>query len=133
MVVATNLYAQPSGKITGTVLDKDDLPVPNMNVTLLGTGNVITTKKDGKFVFTNIHPGTYSIQVSYVGFESQVQLVSVKDVQTTDVSFEIYEKTSELENVEVTERKTTYVEPLSAISTRTTMPMKRKKCKIWCF
>lgn len=124
MAVTTNLYAQTSGTITGNVLDKDNTPVPNMNVTLLGTGNVTTTKKDGKFVFTNIHPGTYSIQVSCVGFESQVQLVSVKDGQTTDVSFEIYEKTSELQNVEVTGRRTSYVEPLSAISTRTSMPMK---------
>lgn len=123
ILLALQLSAQSKCTITGQVLDKNEQPVANLNVTLLGTSNVTTTKSDGKFTFTDINPGTYSIQVSSIGYESQVQLVSVKTGETTDISFEIYEAVAELENVVVTGKRTSYIEPLSAISTRTSVPM----------
>lgn len=124
MVIAMNLSAQSTGSIKGRVLDKNEVPVPNMNVILLGTSNITTTDNNGQFSFDNINSGTYSIQVSSIGFESQVQEVSVKNDQTSDIAFEIYEKVSELGRVEVIGRKVSYVEPLSSISTRTSIPLK---------
>lgn len=117
------LSAQTSGIIKGTVVDKVSVPIPNMNVALLGTGKNVTTDRNGHFVFTDIHPGSYSVQVSSVGFESQVRVVNVKEGETADVTFEIYEKISELEDVLVTGVKKSYIEPLSSVSTRTSIPL----------
>ena len=117
------LSAQTNGTIKGIVVDKDATPVPNMNVTLLGTGKIVMTNNQGEFAFVDIHQGIYSIQVSSVGFESQVRDVSVKSGETTVITFEIYEKVSELRDVMVTGQKKTYIEPLSAISTRTSVPL----------
>ena len=122
VVVSMNLYAQ-NGTITGTVVDRNTLPIPGMTVSILGSERMVSTDANGCFQFVNIRPGTFSIQVSCLGYESQEQIVSVNAGQTTNILFEIYEQSSELEEAVVVGRKS-YIEPLSAISTRTSVPVK---------
>ena len=122
ILMSGNLRAQ-NGTITGTVVDRNDVPLPGMTVSILGSGRMVSTDANGYFRLSDVRPGTFSIQVSSQGYESQEQLVSVKAGQTTDILFEIYEQTSELEEAVIVGRKS-YIEPLSAISTRTSVPLK---------
>lgn len=122
VLFSMNLYGQ-NGTITGTVVDRNNVPLPGMTVSILGSGRMVSTDGKGYFQIANVRPGTFSIQVSSLGYESQEQIVSVKAGQTTNILFEIYEQTSELEEAVVIGRKS-YIEPLSAISTRTSVPLK---------
>ncbi len=71
------LFAQVSSQIVGTVVDPADAVVANAPVTLTSTdtGAVRTATTDslGTYRFTNINPGTYSVEVKATGFKSFTQ------------------------------------------------------------
>ncbi len=72
------LSAQETGSITGTLLDKEagDQPLPFANVIIKGTTKGTTTDFDGLYTLDNVEPGTYTIEFSFVGYET----IEVKDV-----------------------------------------------------
>lgn len=52
------------GKIYGTITDiSSGSPVPGCNVVILPSGESVTTGDDGAYVWANLQPGEYSIQV----------------------------------------------------------------------
>jgi hypothetical protein len=71
------LFAQVSSQIVGTVVDPADAVVANAPVTLTSTdtGAVRTATTDslGTYRFTNVNPGTYSVDVKAAGFKSFTQ------------------------------------------------------------
>lgn len=60
------------GLIRGIVIDPSIVPVEGATVTLLGANKEATSNADGAFVFNDLDPGTYFLEVSKVGF-SKVQ------------------------------------------------------------
>ena len=75
-----------NGKIQGTVMDTEtNLPVEFANVALLDP----TTEKPidgavaddkGKFIIPKVAPGTYSVSISFIGYETQtIKSVTVED------------------------------------------------------
>ena len=65
-----------TGDITGTVTDNTGATVSNATVTLVNTGtnekHTAQTGASGDYTFSQLGPGTYSIQVSETGFETFV-------------------------------------------------------------
>ncbi|MCK5456127.1 MAG: carboxypeptidase-like regulatory domain-containing protein, partial [Melioribacteraceae bacterium] len=88
---STMLYAGSSGKIAGTVKDKETgEALPFANVFVDGTTMGAATDIDGNFVILNVSPGLYSVTASVVGF----QKVTINDVRvnvdfTTRLEFEL--------------------------------------------
>ena len=88
---STLLYAGSSGKIAGTVKDKETgEALPFANVFVDGTTMGAATDIDGNFVILNVSPGLYSVTASVVGF----QKVTISDVRvnvdfTTRLEFEL--------------------------------------------
>ncbi len=88
ILFCSNLQAQ-SGKISGRVLDKGNSnPLMGVNVVIKGGSSMYgaATDIDGNYYIINIPPGTYSIDVSMIGYAK----VTVKDVvvnvnRTTDI------------------------------------------------
>ncbi len=72
-IYSPGLWAQTSGSISGHLSDPSGASLPDTDVTLtqLGTGTVHTTKSTGTgdYTFTEVPPGTYSIQVRHGGFK----------------------------------------------------------------
>lgn len=65
------VFAQGTGKITGTVTEAaTGDPLPGVNITITGTYYGAATDFDGKFVISNITPGTYIVEVSLIGFKT---------------------------------------------------------------
>src|SRR5690606_10306932 len=100
------------GTIKGKVLDGESgEPVPFANVTLLDGGDQVlgtTTDFDGKYTLKPIPPGTYDVQVSYVGYQTKrVTNVSVKSDKITDQDFKISQGV-DIQTVEIIE----YTKPL---------------------
>ena len=74
------------GKVKGRILDSEfNEGLPGANVFLIGTSLGASTDIDGEFLIINIPPGTYTVQVSMIGYQTRtVEQVVVKvDLTTT--------------------------------------------------
>lgn len=106
---STVALAQETGKITGVVVDAEG------GETLVGANAVIqdttlaggttlgaTTDLDGRFEIKGLAPGTYSVRLSYVGFQAKVvEGVEVSAGETTDLEVSLAPETAEMEEVVV--------------------------------
>ena len=73
-VCSPGILAQTSGSVTGHLSDPSGASLPETDVTLTeaATGTVRTTKATGTgdYTFTDVPPGTYSLQVKHGGFKA---------------------------------------------------------------
>lgn len=73
MMNCNEVYSQPKGRIYGQINDiRSDGPISNVNVTVNGTDLGATTDLDGKFTIIGILPGTYTLILSNLGYETQL-------------------------------------------------------------
>ena len=87
-----SLYAQETGSISGKVTDKKTgETLPGVNIILKGTYYGASTDMNGSFRIKNISPGTYNMEVSFIGYKS-VQYTGTKidagKTKTFDVKLE---------------------------------------------
>jgi len=109
LVYSSAAFAQTAtGKISGKIEDVENgEPIIGANVTILNTSLGASSNLDGEYVILNIVPGTYSVRVTYIGYQSQV-LEGVRAVAgiTQDVNFKLKSSAVELADVVITaERK----------------------------
>lgn len=88
LVAAAPARAQNArGTILGHIQDPSGAPIPNAKVTAanLGTGisNTFSTTSTGDFVFVNLIPGTYSVQVKANGFKAVTSAGLILQVDQT--------------------------------------------------
>lgn len=91
LLVSITTIAQ-TGTISGTLADKETgvQPLPFANVILKGTQKGAQTDFDGNYVITNVNPGTYTIEFSFVGYQTaEKPNVLVTADQTTTVNAEL--------------------------------------------
>ncbi len=63
-------FAQDKATLTGNVTDSDDgNPLPGANIVLVGTTMGAASSVSGNFTVGNIPPGTYTVRVSFIGYE----------------------------------------------------------------
>ena len=68
---ASSAWGQ-SASISGSVTDAaDDSPLVGANVVVLGTGFGAATDAEGRYLVANLPPGTYTIRISFTGFETE--------------------------------------------------------------
>jgi len=74
LVFTTNLFSQSSaGKLAGKVVDAETQePLIGANIVLLNTSLGAACDIDGNYFILNITPGTYDVQISFVGYTSKV-------------------------------------------------------------
>jgi len=74
---ASGLYGQGYGTITGTVTDPSGAPVASATIkavqTQTGRETVVTSGREGEFIFTTLLPSTYRLSVSAKGFQTYTQ------------------------------------------------------------
>ncbi|HEX7846785.1 MAG TPA: carboxypeptidase-like regulatory domain-containing protein, partial [Chitinophagaceae bacterium] len=68
--------------ITGVVKDEHNNYVSGASVIIKETNNGTQTTADGCFAFTGIAPGTYTIEVSFVGYSTEQQTFNVGNEST---------------------------------------------------
>ncbi len=70
--------AQRTGTLTGEVRDAEtDEPLPGANVVLTETSLGASTNADGSYTIEGIPEGTYTVRVSFVGYETMTVNVSI--------------------------------------------------------
>ena len=100
LMIAGSVFAGTTGKIVGTVTQqRDGEPLVGVNVAILELGMGAATDADGYFFITNVPPGSYTLQISYIGYQTvEYRNVNVSVDQTTEVRVPMQETTVQLEN-----------------------------------
>jgi iron complex outermembrane receptor protein len=93
--------AQQHGSISGTITTADGQPAEFVNVIIVGTNKATNTDTNGKFEIKRVTPGSYTLQVSFIGFDPKEQSVEVTAGQSTTAQFVLNETSQELDAIEV--------------------------------
>mgnify|MGYP005838533419 FL=1 len=95
-------YAQ-QGVIRGQVMDRDTREgLPGANIVVQGTTLGAATDIEGRYEIANVPAGTYTVSVSYVGYRSAQQQVSVAAGATVTLNFLLEPDVRGLEEIVVT-------------------------------
>lgn len=99
----TSLYSGTSGKISGTITDeKTGEPIAGATVLLAGTKTGAASDIDGRYVIANVPPGTYTLNISSVGYRKNiVEGVQVNTDFTTRIDVKLSSQEVNLEAVVV--------------------------------
>ncbi len=62
--------APKPGKISGKILDDKGQTLPGANIKVLESGEAVQSAVDGSYIL-NLQPGTYTLEVSYISFQTQ--------------------------------------------------------------
>ena len=89
------------GIIQGKVTTSDGKPADNVSVILKETSKGMITNESGEFLFKNIQPGTYHLEVSLIGCETVSKTVEVADNKTVSLNIEINTSSQKLDEVVV--------------------------------
>jgi carboxypeptidase family protein len=77
--------AAGTGRIMGTILDEETLPIEGAQAGLSQAGQTVleaTTDANGGFTMLGVAPGSYTLQASKLGFESFAVKIDVKEGET---------------------------------------------------
>ena len=96
--------ATTTSSVIGLVTDSTNSAIPGADVTLTDLGTKIaqkaSTNQDGRYIFTNVNPGTYSVTVTKQGFaksEISSQYVEVSTTATLNFKMEVGTSTTTIE------------------------------------
>ena len=91
------------GVVNGRVTEaKTGSPVPQAQVSVNGTGLTRVTTEDGRYSISVVPPGTRTITVRRLGYESLSRVVSVSDGATVTADFELVAATTRLAEIVTT-------------------------------
>lgn len=115
LAIVENVFAH-KGIIKGSLLSEtDNAPLVGASVVLLNTGKATQTDKFGSYYFSNLQEGQYQLQFSFLGFQTSVLTVEVKEnaPEVQPLVFKLAEEDISLQEVSVAAYKQ---EPLNTIS-----------------
>ncbi len=97
------LWSGTTGKIAGILTDKENgEPLPGANIVILGTMLGASSDIDGQYTILHIPPGTYSVEVTFIGYKKVIiNEVRVEIDQTTRIDFALEVESIELESIVV--------------------------------
>ena len=102
MLSFSSAQGQVPASLSGTITDRQKEPIPGITVQLQGTQKGAITDAEGKYIISNIQPGTYTIEVSGVSYEKQEFQLTFTAGEKITRSVTLKESTSKLDEVVVT-------------------------------
>jgi iron complex outermembrane receptor protein len=113
-----SLYAQ-TGHIEGNVVsDATGEPLVGVNVSISGNPQGTTTGSEGQFRLSDVSPGRYQLEVSFLGYSRAVRDVVVREDEVTRTTFRLEPRSLEFDQVVIS--ATRRAEPLASVPTSVT-------------
>jgi outer membrane cobalamin receptor len=103
------------GMLVGTVADEKKEPLTGAHVSVIQSGDGRITDASGKFRFEKLSPGPYHIEVSFIGYETQILPVVISDQKSTVLDVELKAGAVQLSDVVITSQPDRPVNTLSQI------------------
>ncbi len=91
-----------SGNVQGTISDDNGLYLPGASVMIASLSKGVISDFDGRFTLIDIPEGTYTLKISYLGYDDVEQELQITPNTTTELSLYLEPKSMELDGVEVT-------------------------------
>lgn len=86
--------------ISGHISTESKEPLPGASISLVGTVRGVQTNAKGQYILKGLKPGQYTIKVSFVGYKTQLQDISIKEGDQLEANFSLSDAT-ELQGVSV--------------------------------
>lgn len=99
------IYAQDNGSLNGTITDANGMPLSGTTIEIVELKKGTVTDANGKFVIDNVPAGNYKVALSFVGFKSFTQSVTVQGGKATLLNLEMQESFGQLDEVVVSANK----------------------------
>lgn len=87
--------------VAGKVRTVSGEPLTGVSVVLQEAKRVAVTDASGNFELTGLAPGDYTLQFSFIGFETAEQSISLRPSQRLEVNRQLREKSFEMKGVEI--------------------------------
>ena len=82
LILGFSAMVQAQNKISGTVTDAQNLPIPSVSVYAPDLHKSTITDSNGYYEIKSIPTGKLKISFSYVGFTSQNKIIAITDNET---------------------------------------------------
>lgn len=103
LVLPISVAWAQQGTVQGTVTDANTgESIPGVNVRLVETQRGAATNAQGQFSIERVSPGTYTLQATFVGYQTRQREIDVSAGETTTVNLQLQPGAVELEAVAVT-------------------------------
>ncbi|MCK4992408.1 MAG: TonB-dependent receptor, partial [Bacteroidales bacterium] len=89
ILISTLLTAQKNGEVQGHIHDEAGEPVAYANVQLMGTSIGAVSDDQGFYSINQVHPGTYELRVTFVGYSDSTATVQVSAGEVTINDFRL--------------------------------------------
>ncbi|MFB9055273.1 TonB-dependent receptor domain-containing protein [Mariniflexile ostreae] len=98
------LTAQNTGTIAGKLIDiaYNNEPLAFANVLIKGTIKGTTSNMDGRYVLDNLEAGAYTLQFSFIGYESKEIKATIKAGEITEINVPMNASTASLDEIVIT-------------------------------
>ncbi len=118
LVFSTLTFAQGTGFVIGTILDKEleNNPLAFANVQVKGTDILSTTDLSGLFLIENLEAGDYTLTCNFVGYETKEIKITVSPEKPVEVKLALGAKTFSLIGLALNENIQTKNENVSEIN-----------------
>lgn len=95
--------------VSGMVTDEHDTPLPEANVALFTQADTLLLRgapanQEGAFTLRRVPEGSYNLIVSYLGYQSAMIPVDVRDRDITGLQIRIQQQPLEMDGLEITAR-----------------------------
>ncbi|MEM6634099.1 MAG: TonB-dependent receptor, partial [Bacteroidota bacterium] len=120
-----SLSQAQQASIQGQVNDENGNPIPYANVILRGTQLGSATDDNGAYTISNVAPGSYTIQATFVGYRELRKEISLSAGESLTVNFSLVVADVSLQTVEITGREEQgYQNEISFAATKTATRLK---------
>ncbi len=92
------VQAQYNNSISGTVSDSVRA-IEGASVSLKGGSQNTKTDENGRFFIKNVKPGTYRLQVSFIGYQPVTRSLTIQNNDSPDVNFNLSTGITDMEGV----------------------------------
>jgi len=93
--------AEERGVLKGRVADTRNSPLPGATVHVEPGRIAVITNHEGSFTISNLAPGNYRVEISYLGFEPETRDVTVATAATASIEAKLRPSLNVSENVTV--------------------------------